>query len=123
MKQVRIDGQKLKKALQDAGVESVTGLSIDMGLSHAYFSGSFNRNSIAVPILNQMTQRFGITYEDLKEDPDVIESEPKQTPEQLTIFGQDDQRTDRLYKTIFKAVYDGVKYAILDIKKEEIWPQ
>lgn len=42
---------------------------------------------------------------------------------QLTIFDQDDQRRDQLYKTIFQAVYDGVKYAILDIKKEEIWLQ
>ena len=121
MKQVRIDGQKLKKALQDAGVESMTGLSIDMGLSHAYFSGSFNRNSIAVPILNQLTQRFGITYEDLKEDPEI----PEQiiVPEQITIFDLEELKEEKLYKTVFQAVYDGIKYALLDIKKEGVWPQ
>lgn len=101
MRSVKIDGEKLRKALTQKSIDFAS-VSRKLGCSKSYISDCIRRNTISMQSLNMLSMIYGIGIEDLQE-----ENPKKPEKAKLDLFGEEE-----LYKTIYSAVYNAMKDAL-----------
>lgn len=106
MKQVKIDGKKLRRMLKNAGFENMAQMSRDMGLGRNYLATATKSDSIADLVMNEIERKTGIRYEDVRRT--------EETKQQIA-----DAPDDTFFRCMYKAVYAAVTNALRDAKTHE----
>lgn len=111
---VKINGSKLKKLLQEAEI-SMSSIGVKAGYGASYMGNAIPRNSIAKPIVNYL-ELLGIHFEDYAPDPESVIAEPV-TVDLAEFFDEGSQvktdsiaslTPDQFSKLIYQAVYAAV---------------
>lgn len=130
---IKIDGDKLRKIIQDREDMSVAGVGTDLGFSVSYLGNMLDRNSINAGMIKYLDKVYGIPFEEYEYKEPEPEPEPEVTKEDLDLslkisddlepmvkalclyFGSDGKDRfdyERLWKVIRSAVYEGMDAAL-----------
>ena len=111
---LKIDGAKLKDKMYEFGFTRHF-LAKKLGISPNTMSYWFDKNIIPISTMEQITEMFDITYEDVKL-PEKKKPEPKpeppKTPEKKTQNNEKISEEEKLYRVVFAATYNAMKRAL-----------
>lgn len=109
---VKIDGAKLKDKMYEFGFTRHF-LAKKLGVSPNTLGYWFEKNYIPISTMEQITEMFDITYEDVK--PPERKPEPKPEPRKTPVKIQNNEKIsdeEKLYRVVFAATYNAMKRAM-----------
>ena len=108
MKQVKIDGQKLKKCLETQE-KTFTEMSREIGLNDGYLGKAIKKGCIAISVTTMLKSLYKIdpelyiVHDEVKAEPKQEEPRPEEAAKNEPLSAQ------KLYAVIYTAVLDALK--------------